>query len=515
MEGVNKILYNSIVIYLTIGVRVVLSFFVTRELLGVLGIQDFGILNVVAGLIAMLSFLSSTLSSTTQRFLSFSLGKGIKKGSTLIFTNSLILHFLICIVVFCLLETIGFWFLNHKLVIPNERLDAANYLYQIVIFNALLTIIISPFIGLAKSYENMVFVSILDVSSIVLKLLFIVYMSLVSFDFDTLVFYGLVLLLIEILKSIVTIFYCRYKYYEPKYCSLKKYSREKIVEMFNYSLWNSFGVLTYLFRVQGINILLNMFFGIFVNTAYGIASQVTMQMGNLTSGFTTSMNPQIVQNEGRGDRSKMLKLAVFTGKISFFVYTIFAVPVFIEMPYIFKVWLVDVPEFSVLFCRLLLLNQVIQLLTLGSVLAIDAVGKIKQFQLITGIIKLLILPIGYLLFKLGYPNYTILLVVILAEFITMVYRVYYISELTENFVINYLKEIFFRTLLPFLLYFITVLLLNKWLNLDPLIRLIIIVGFNIQYILFIYIYGLNTKEKGLILDKLYFLKNKIISLNKY
>jgi len=509
VKGNNKILFNSVVLYSSMVIKITLSFFSTKLLLSVLGVEDYGIYNVIAGFITILSFLSTSMSRTTQRFLSYSIGSGKLNESKLIFSNSLILHIVITVFVFVLFETVGLYFLNNKLVIPLSRLETANYLYQVVIVSSLLSVVIAPYLGLANSYENMFFISVLDTSSVFLKFLLIYYMSIMAFEVDKLMFYGLVLMLISIVIFLVIIYYCRGKFKETRGWVFKYYSYSKIIEMFSYSLWNLFDVLTYLVRTQGINVVLNLFFGVLINSAYGMASQVSMQLYSLTQGFTKSINPLLVKSEASGNRLKMLSLSMVTSKISFFIFTIVTLPIFIEMPYLFQKWLGIVPDYTVLFCRLLIVILIIQLPTLGIISAIDAIVKIKIHQFVTGIIKIMVLPIGYFLFFKGYDNYTILIVAIIAEIITVLFRVFYFKKIVNCSISKYLYETLFKICIPFCLVVLLFFMITYSFNIPPLFRLIIIVFLVVvPYPILIYFLGLNNYEKEYISLK-FFKKSEI------
>lgn len=275
MIGSNKIIFNTGVLYLKMIITVVISLYSTRLLLEALGIQDFGIFNIVAGVISMLAFINMALSTTTERYLSFSLGLNDNEMLKKTFANSMILHLFIGLFLVVIFETIGYYMLS-KLNIPSDRIEASNFLFQIVVITTFISIISSPYNGLANAYENMLFLSLVDISEVVLRLFIAVY--LIISEKDKLIIYGLLILILTIFIRILKWAYCNLKYKESKFNYVKDYNKDKLIELSSFAGWNLFGVLSFVTRFQGTAILINLFFGVLVNSAYAIANQVSTQV---------------------------------------------------------------------------------------------------------------------------------------------------------------------------------------------------------------------------------------------
>lgn len=493
MEGGNKIIFNSSILFVKMFFTIGISLYTTRILLNNLGVEDFGIYNLIAGVISMLGFINVTLAITTQRFLSFSLGLKDRSESKVILSNSFFLHFIIAIIMLIIFETIGLYLLNNKLLIPNGRLDVANTLFQFVIFSTLITILAAPFDGLISAHEDMFFLAIIEFLESSVRLLIAIY--LIYSEEDKLLVYGGLLLISTFLFRTFKYTYCRMKYPESKVNYFRNIKKSKIKELTSFSFWNLFGVLSYFFRSQGIAVVLNVFYGVVVNSAFAIANQISNQLSVFSQTLVRAIKPQIVRSEGAGERERMLKLALLSSKFSFFLMSMFAIPIFLELNLILKLWLKDVPEFTLVFCRIIIIYMLLQQLTNGVVDGVQAIGKIKIFQIVTSILRLIVLPIGYYILKFGYPNYSILLLSLGIEFIASFFRIFYFSIITGLKIKDYFNAVIFLSLLPFFMTLIPVSFVHGYME-ESLFRILAVVIVTLGiYGSTIYFFGLNSDER--------------------
>ncbi|EPR67844.1 putative flippase [Cyclobacterium qasimii] len=439
MQAGNKILINTGILYFKLIVSVAISLFTTRLILSALGTEDFGIFSVVGGVISLLGFINVAMTTTTQRFLSFSLGLEDVLQTRKVFANSIILHLFIGFLLLIVFETVGVYFLNNHLNIASERLQTANYLLQFIIGSTFLVIISVPYDGLANAHENMLFLSILDIFESIGKLC--IAFILLNSSFDKLLLYGFLLFILTLLVRIIKWIYCNNKYVETKFNYKNDFEPKKIKEMSSFASWNLFGVLSSIGNNSGTAIVLNIYFGTIVNAAFGIAQQVNGQLSFLSQTLMKAIKPQMTKSEGSGNRARTIKLSIISSKFSFYLYSFVSIPLFFELPLILSIWLKDVPENTIVFCKLILVINLVRQFSMGIMSAVQAIGKIRLYQTVAGSMQLLVIPIGIVFYNLNYPNYTIFLIALLMEILSTIFRVYYFSFLTKYNVIKYITEV--------------------------------------------------------------------------
>lgn len=476
---------------LTMGV----SLYSTRLILNALGSTDYGIFSLVAGVIAMLAFLNTAMATSTQRYLSFHQGRNEPRMLKKIFTNSLLIHILIGIVIVLGLEIVGLFLFNGFLNIPNNRIESARMLYHFMVGSIFFSISVVPFIASLNAHENMIWIALVSIIEVLLKLG--VAFSLLNSQNDKLLLYGLLTALISLLILIIHMVYCLKTYKECTLYKFWKVDKLLIKELTSFAGWNLFGSLCTLARVEGFAILLNLFFGTVINAAYGIANQVAGQLSFLSVTMLQALNPQIMKSEGAGNRDRMLRLSMIASKFSFFLIAVVAIPIIFEMNSILKLWLKNVPEFTVVFCRLILIGTMINQLTIGLQSALQATGKIKFYQIIVGSLIIFNLPIAYFLLKLGYPAYYALISYIVIEIFACSFRVYFLKKVGGLSISEYFVKVIFREIIPitssiFICYLITS-------NYGGSYRfLVTMVSSSIIFISSVYFVGLCDDEKEII-----------------
>lgn len=394
-----RIAQNTFMLYFRMLIIMLVSLYTSRIILNILGVEDYGIYNVVGGVVVMLGFLNTSISTSTQRFISFELGRKNAEQLTRVFSMSININVLIALVVFILAETAGIWFLNRHLTIPDNRLLAANWVFQFSLLTFIASIIGTPYNALIIAHEQMkiyAYVSIVEVS---LKLL-IVFM-LQWFGFDKLKLYAILVFIVALLNPLAYALYCRRKFNETRYRFF--WDKSLFRTLVSYAGWNLWGSLSVVMYDQGLNILLNIFFGPVVNAARGVAYQVRSATLTFMYNFQMAMKPQIVKSFAAKDLRFMHQLVFKSSKYSFFLLFLLCVPVLLDTSYILKTWLKVVPGYTIIFTRLALLNVLIDGLLKPLMSAAQASGKVKLYQSITGSLYILILPVSWLFLKLGYP----------------------------------------------------------------------------------------------------------------
>lgn len=442
-ENSKRIARNTALLYFRLILTMGVSLYTSRVVLNTLGVEDFGIYSVVGGIVIMFSFLNSSMSSATQRFFSFELGKNDYGQLKKVFSMSVNIHAIIAIIILILAETIGLWFLNAKLNIPVERMEAANWVYQFSILSFLVTVMSVPYNAIIIAHERMNVYAYVSVVEVALKLAIV--FSLVWFSYDKLKMYAILILSLSATVWIVYKTYCRRNFSETNY----KFFWEKSLykTLMNYAGWNIFGNLASVSTSQGVNILLNLFFGPVVNAARGIAYQVMGAVNGFVSNFQLAMNPQIVKSYAADDLKYMHQLIFRGSKYSFFLLYFITLPILLETESILGWWLGIVPAYTVIFCRLILINTLIDCISGPLMTAAQATGKIKKYQFMVGGLLLLILPISYLLLRMGFPPQTTLYVSISISLIALFTRLQIISPLINLSVLTFTRRVLMRVFL--------------------------------------------------------------------
>lgn len=425
-----KVLTNTVALYAKIIISTLVNLYLTRVVLAELGIDDFGIYNLVGSVIAILAFVETALMSSSQRYLSFSLGKGVKAETRNIFSASLLIHIIVGIVVVIALELCGLFLFDGALNIPEDRLDVARIVYQIMIVSTLVTIIGIPYNSLINAYEDIWYYGIAQSVCVCLKLGVI--WCFAHLVIDSLLVYSLWMFIVTFVGVIASVVWCLAKYDVCKNLNLsvrKQISRIK--EMAGFTGWNTLGAFAVVTRNQGISIVLNVFFGTAINGVYGIANQVDGQLISFSNTLTSSLAPQIVKSQGMGDKERLRRLAVFASKLAFLLSAIFALPLLLELPLVLSVWLKDVPDYTEIYCQLVLIVFLVCELYPGLSRGIQAVGVIKWQQIWSSVFVVSPIVIGIILFKMGFPHYSIVYAMLFAQIASLLVVLYWGRRLYE------------------------------------------------------------------------------------
>lgn len=396
-ENNKRIAKNTIVLYIRMLVQMVIGLYTSRVILNALGVTDFGIYNVVGSVTAMLAFINSSMSNATMRFITYEEGRGNSDRLNVVFCTSMNIHILIAIFTLLILNTVGVWFLFHKMVIAPERLNAALWVLQFSIVACIINIISVPYNASIIAHEKMGAFAIISLTEQVVTLGLA--LALPSYSGDRLILYGVMIMLVQILLRILYGLYCKRNFIECRYKFL--IDKKLMKEMATFAGWTLNGNIAWLGYTQGLNILINMFFGPTVNAARGIALTVQTKITNFCNNFQLAVDPQITKTYSINNYNAMHNLILKSSKFSYYMMLLLALPVFIEAEEILRLWLNIVPEHTVNFVRLILLCSVVDIFRNPMNTAIHATGSIKTYQLWEATTLLAIVPLAYLALKLG------------------------------------------------------------------------------------------------------------------
>lgn len=377
----------------------VITLYTSRVVLAVLGASDYGLYNVVGGVVSMFAFINGALSSGTSRFITYELGTGNSERLRDIFNIALVSHICLALIVFVLAETIGLWFVNTQLVFPSERTGAVNIVYQLSVFTLLLQLTQVPYSATIIAHEKLNIFAYISLFEVGLKLLMVLMLSKIRM-FDSLILYSAMIFCIQTCSLLLYRIYCYRNYAESKWRLCKDKIRYK--QIISYSGWDIIGSLCVIGQGQGVNILLNIYFGPVVNAARAICYQVEGAFSQLTNNFMTAMNPQIVKSFARNEINDMLELIKDGSKYGFYLLQIFLIPIMFKIDYVLRLWLEDVPEYTSLFILIVLSNTMVRVIARPVIMGTHATGHIRRLDLYAGGLGLLPLPIIFILFKFGF-----------------------------------------------------------------------------------------------------------------
>lgn len=493
-------------LYFRMLLMMAVNLYTSRVILQVLGVEDYGIYNVVGGVVALFNIMRGSLSTATQRFVTYALGRNDEEYLKRVFSTSMYVHMALCVVIFILAETLGLWLLQHEMQIPTDRTTAAMWVYQCAVISSIVVILSVPYNATIIAREKMSAFAVISLLEVFLKLA-IVYMLLL-FSIDKLILYAILLLLTQICIRYCYTYYCRKNFSETKLIYVKDVALIKEIGAF--SGWSLLGNAAYISYTQGLNVMLNIFFAPTVNAARGIAVQVQSTVNQFVQNFQTALNPQITKSYAAGNLPYMHNLVFRSARFSYFMLLILSLPILIETETILKLWLTIVPEYTVTFLRLILLTTWINSIANPLVISVKATGKVKRYECVVGIIMLLILPISYIFLKLGYPPYFVFVVHLFMEFVAQFARILITRNLIGFSVSSFMKSVVFRILLVTVLALI--LPLGLYFVLDNSISSFLIVCFAsvLSCSFSIYFFGLTVSERQMINSKVKQIVGKFI-----
>lgn len=493
-----RIAKNTIFLYFRMLITMVVGLYTSRVVLNTLGVEDYGVNNVAGGLIGFLSIITGTVSAAIGRFITFELGRGDIDQLKKVFATSVNIQVILALIALVIGEIVGIWFLDNELNIPTDRIDAAKWVFNCSIISFCIGLICTPYGASIIAHEKMSIYAYMSILETILKLV-IVYLLCIS-PYDKLKTYAILGVGISILMRLLYGWYCKRTFEECKYTFV--FDKKIFKEMFNMASWHLFGNTAYILNTQGVNVITNIFFGVTLNAARGIADSVNAIVTQFVNNFTTAINPQITKSYAKGDLVNMHKLICYGSKYSYFMTLIIATPLIIEAETILKLWLGIVPHYAVVFTQLVLATSLCTVLSNALVTAMLATGKIKKYQLVVTAIGFIVFPLTYMAFKLGFSPLWAYIIYFFTYLILLFVRLYLMQEMIQMPMMLYIKKVIYR-IVPATLFILAIPYFVK-LHISPTISRIFIIGgvSIIVSIISIYFIGLSNNERNLIQNKL-------------
>lgn len=502
-----RIAKNTLLLYVRMLFTMAVSLFTSRVILNTLGVEDYGINNVVGGIVTMFSVLSGSLSSSISRFITFELGKRNIERLKTIFSTGVNIQLGMSVLIIIIAEAVGIWFLNAKMNIPADRMVAANWVFQCAILTFVLNLLSVPYNAAIIAHEKMSAFAYISVVEVTLKLI-IVYMLTIS-PFDRLKTYAVLLLCVGAVIRFIYGYYCKRHFEECTYHLV--FDKPVLKEMTGFAGWNFLGNGSYMLNTQGVNILMNLYFGVAVNAARGIATQVDAALKQFVNNFTTAVNPQITKSYAQGDLDYMHKLVCRSAKFSAFLMLFFAIPILLETQSILTIWLKTVPEYAAIFLQLIIISSFVDTVLANSlVTSMFATGNIKRYQIIVTTIGCLVFPFSWIAFQLGFQPEIAYVLYFIIYTVLLGVRLYLLKDMVKLPIMMYVREVLYRVLPVMIICFIIPMMIRYsmqegWMRLILLCLVSTIVTAVVEYSI-----GLTKNERKFIVGKI---NNKNINNN--
>ena len=500
-----RIAKNTLLLYFRMLFMMAVSLYTSRVVLNALGVEDFGIYNVVGGVVAMFSILSGSLSAAITRFITYELGTGNKENLKKIFSSSVTIQIGLAVLIILLAEAVGVWFLNVKMNIPDVRMVAANWVFQFSILTFAINLISVPYNASIIAHERMSAFAYISILEAIGKLV-IAFLIVIS-PMDKLIFYAILMCAVALIVRLAYGAYCKRHFEECTYHFI--FDKDLLKRMFSFAGWNFIGAISAVLRDQGGNVVINLFCGPAVNAARGIAFQVNNAISGFVTNFMTALNPQITKSYAAGDRDYMMTLIYQGARFSFYMLLLLSLPVLANTHYILGLWLKIVPDHAVLFVQLVLVFAMSESITNPLITAMLATGKIRNYQLVVGGLQMMNLPVSYLLLRMGMFPEVVIVVAIAISQCCLAARLVILRGMIGLSIRKYIKKVYMNVLivtaiaaiLPFLL---SMKLEESFLNFVLLCFVAFIcTGMTIYYL------GCNKTERQFVLNKLHTIKNKL------
>ena len=500
-----RIAKNTLLLYFRMLFMMAVSLYTSRVVLNALGVEDFGIYNVVGGVVAMFSILSGSLSAAITRFITYELGTGNKENLKKIFSSSVTIQIGLAVLIILLAEAVGVWFLNVKMNIPDVRMVAANWVFQFSILTFAINLISVPYNASIIAHERMSAFAYISILEAIGKLV-IAFLIVIS-PMDKLIFYAILMCAVALIVRLAYGAYCKRHFEECTYHFI--FDKDLLKRMFSFAGWNFIGAISAVLRDQGGNVVINLFCGPAVDAARGIAFQVNNAISGFVTNFMTALNPQITKSYAAGDRDYMMTLIYQGARFSFYMLLLLSLPVLANTHYILGLWLKIVPDHAVLFVQLVLVFAMSESISNPLITAMLATGKIRNYQLVVGGLQMMNLPVSYLLLRMGMFPEVVIVVAIAISQCCLAARLVILRGMIGLSIRKYIKKVYMNVLivtaiaaiLPFLL---SMKLEESFLNFVLLCFVAFIcTGMTIYYL------GCNKTERQFVLNKLHTIKNKL------
>lgn len=506
-ENTKRIAKNTLMLYVRMLFSMLVSLYTSRVVLNTLGVEDYGIYNVVGGFVAMFSLISNSLSASVSRFLTFELGRGDMERLKETFSTSLMIHLALAGIVFILAESIGIWFLNTQMTIPEERLYAANWVFQASIISFMFGLCSVPYNASISSHERMTAFAYIGMLDVVLRLLIVLFIAYSPFNFDRLIVYSLLLVAVGMSLQCIYLWYCQKNFEE---CRFKlHFNKSYWKEISSFAGWNFIGCTAGLLKDQGVNILLNLFMGPVVNAARGIAVSVNTAVTGFVGNFMIAVNPQITKSYATGDREYMFSLVERGSRFSFYIILILALPILFETEFILTLWLKHYPEYTVNFIRLVLVLSLCDVISNTLITLQNSTGKIRNYQLAVGGMLMMNFPISYICLKVGLSPESVFLAAIAISICCLSLRLVFLQNMVGLSISGFLKNVCLRAIVVTIIAIIVPLIVTNlidcqgWKHFLPVTFTCLVCSSAS-----VYFWGCSPNEKKFIRQKIYSVKYK-------
>lgn len=503
-----RLVKNTILLYIRMLLLMFISLYTSRIILNALGVTDYGIYNVVGGVVTMFTMISGSLSTAISRFLTFVIGKGEKDKLNDIFSTSVNIQLILSLVIVIIAETVGLWFLNVKMVIPENRMTAAFWVYQFSVLTFVVNLLSIPYNAVIIAHERMsafAYISVLEATG----KLAIAYCIALN-PIDRLVFYAMMVSILGLIIRFIYSWYCKRHFQETDYHFIL--DKNLLKEMFGFAGWNFLGSSAMILREYGGNIVINLFCGPAVNASRAIATKVSSTVQGFITNFTMAMNPQITKSYAAGDYEYMLKLLYRGSRLAFYMMFLLSLPIILNAHYILQLWLGIVPDRTVSFVRLILLLAMSDILSNTLITTILATGRVRNYQLVVSSAQLLNLPISYIALRMGYPPESVIIIAIFISNIALFLRLYMINQMIPIKISHFFYKVYLNVIIVSLVSSILPFTLNTMME-DGLKRFIAVSVISIICTLFSVCYiGLDSNERKFAKQKL--IRNIVNHLKK-
>ena len=445
MHTAKRVIFNTVVLYAKILMTMAISLISVPLVLKALGASDYGLYNLVAGVVSMLAFLNNSMTVSTQRYMSVAMGEGNITKINTIFNASFILHVVLALAIVMILEIIGVPTIG-KLNIDPDRIRCAHMIFQFLILSMFAKIVAVPFDAIMNAHEDMLAFSVIELVDSFIMLAIAI--TLQYIPIDKLAFYGFAVAFISVLTLAMKYGWCCYTYRDYRITRKVIIDKSLIKDMLGFTGWNLFGGLAMMGRNQGVAIIFNVFMGTIANAAYGVANQINGALNNFSSTFQRAINPQLMKSEGMGNRERLQKISLISSKFSVLALCIVSVPLIIEMGDVLQIWLRgNIPEYTLELSRCILILSILYQFSTGLMSSIQATGRIKKYQITMGCLILTNVPIAYVIMKLGYPIYYVTIGFIVIELISLLVRIYMAKQIAGISPVRFTKNVILPCLL--------------------------------------------------------------------
>lgn len=500
-----RIARNTIFLYFRLAIVMVVNLYATRVMLDVLGVSDYGVYNVVCGFVSMFGFLNTSMANGVQRFYNYELGKNGSDAVVRVYNTALIIQFVLAIMIIVLTETIGLWYVNTKMVIDPNRLVAANWIFQFAVISLIFVVMQIPYSAAILAYERMDYYAIVSVFDAGIKLAIV--LMLPHLLGDSLILYGMLIMFVSVINFILYYVYCNKHFKHLRFT--KTFDKVLFKSMMGFSGWNLLGSFAYVIKGQGVNVLINSFFGTVVNAANGVATQISSAIQTFSTNLVVAFQPQLTQSYAKKDYRRTEQLLLSMSKISFVLVCIIAIPIIVEMDLILDLWLkTNIPEHTNVFAKLTIVAMMIGVLNTPITQMVHASGQMKKYQIANSVVICSVLPISWVFIKLGFSATSVFIVTIVIMAVNQIVSLLVLHSIFKFNVIGYMRNVIFPCIILTILSSVIASYVNGVMD-ASIWRFVVVFIVNLFTIVFVFYLTINSSEKAVLKSYLLDFRKKV------